>query len=122
MSAPDLTETIGELRDLLADLRHEADQVGYGVFPGGDPRTFSPDPDASTEAERKAWADDCARVERGERPITETRCDLSKPIGRMMRSGYGLGTYTMEDPQAKDWAERLERAISQLDTWATEEP
>jgi hypothetical protein len=118
MSAPSLSETIGELRDLLHDVQREAVAVGYGVFPGGDTRTFTPDPEASTEAERQAHKDDCARAERGEAALTETRCDLSNPVGQMMRSGYGLGTYVTENPTAQDWAERLERAIGQLEGYA----
>lgn len=116
MSAPSLLESIGELRDLLGDIRQEAEQTGYGVFPGGDPTTFSPDPECSTEAERALHKADCEKWNAGQRAgLTETCCDLTKPVGQMMRSGYGLGTYTLENPQAQEWAEQLERTIAQLE-------
>ncbi len=125
MSSPSISETIGELRDLLFDIRRQAEDTGYGIFPGGDPRTFTPDPEASTEAERAAWKTDCERVERGKDPLTKTACEFI-PLGVSgvaikSRPGYGLGTYTMDDPQAAEWAERLERHINALESWATED-
>jgi len=122
MSA-DLTETIGQLRDLLFDIGRESQSTGYGVFPGGDPNTFTPDPEASTSEELERHRADCEKWNAGQRTgLTVTTCDLTQPVGRMMRAGYGLGVYTMEDPQAADWAERLERCIDQIESWATEEP
>ena len=38
----------------------------YGHFIGGDPRNFTPDEDASTEAERAAHAEACERWNRGD--------------------------------------------------------
>ncbi len=119
MSA-DLVETIGELRELLVDIRNESESTGYGFFPGGDPRTFTPDGESSTAEERAAHAEDCARADRGEPPQTDTRCralraDDGTTTVRVTPGGYGLGVYTLEDPQAKDWADRLERCVQQLE-------
>jgi len=36
-------EVLDDLRALLDDVRREAETVGYGFFPGGDPRTFTPE-------------------------------------------------------------------------------
>lgn len=109
-----IEETLADLRALLDDVRRQAEDVGYGFFPGGDPRTFSPDPEASTEEEREAHRNDCERAERGERPVTKTGHEL-RGAALVHYSGYGLGTYTMEDPAMQDVAERLERAIDQLE-------
>ena len=114
-----LDETLADLRTLLDDVRRQASDVGYGFFPGGDPRAFVPDPDASTEAEREAHRIDCERAERGEGPLTKTGHEI-QGAAMVHFSGYGLGTYTMEDPAMQDVAERLERAIDQLER-ATEE-
>jgi hypothetical protein len=54
----------------------------YGLFPGGDPRKFIPDPECSTEQERKNHCRDC---------IAYTKNPKTKLIG-----GYGLGTYEIE--------------------------
>jgi hypothetical protein len=125
MSAPSLSETVGELRELLYDLRREAEDTGYGYFPGGDPNTFTPDPECSTEEERARHKADCEAWKSGKREgLTETRCQHfgdGKVSGLVTPSGYGLGTYTLEDEQAKDWAERLERAIAQLEGLAMSE-
>lgn len=112
MSA-DMTETLGELRELLFDIRREAQDTGYGFFVGGDPRSFSPDYESCTPEEVERWRADCALAERGERTAVPPGCHASQP-------GYGVGTYTIENPQAADWAERLERFIAQLDSVAAE--
>ena len=118
--AADFAETMGELRDLLNDMRRDSEGTMYGIFCGTDPRQFSPDPEASTEAEREAHRVDCERAERGEPRLTETACVI-EPTFIMSRSGYGLGVTTQHDEELADKCERLERIIAQLDGYAPEE-
>lgn len=81
---------------------------GYGSFPGGDPRDFTPDPECSTDEERKRHADDCAAWEAGQRPTVKTsglefveagtykhRDGSPNRAGYAFveRAAYGLGTY-----------------------------
>lgn len=112
MSA-DLEETMGELRDLLLDMQARAQDTGYGYFPGGDPRAFTPDHESCTAEEVQRWKDDCARAERGEPPNNWTpHCGG--------RAGYGVGTYTMLDEDLQSDCDRLGRAIAQLEALIAE--
>jgi hypothetical protein len=53
------------LRATLPYLERAAEELPmYGNFPGGDPRHFTPDPEASTEEERAAWKAACDGVEK----------------------------------------------------------
>lgn len=74
-------------------MKHE--EVGYGFFPGGDPRDFEPDPDCSTEWERLIHKEDCAALDRGEtlapNPYT-SGCGNAAPGPK----NYGLGAYRMK--------------------------
>jgi hypothetical protein len=120
-----ISETIADLRALLEDVRRQAEDVGYGYFPGGDPRLFSPDPEASTEAEREQHRVDCERAEQHLPPLTRTGREVMGEGDRAIDvhfAGYGLGTYTMEDPAMQDIAERLERSLDQLERLASESP
>jgi hypothetical protein len=74
----------------------QCDPWGYGAFPGGDPRLFSPDGECSTEEEREAHAADCLAWGRGERPRVKT-CGYEVYQGSVVhvfRAAYGLGSYT----------------------------
>jgi hypothetical protein len=76
--------------------------TGYGFFPGGDPRDFSPDGDSSPEEienHRRA----CEAWDRGER---QSRSDCIHGEGIILTScQYGLGSYTAtEDVSWSDWA------------------
>ena len=72
-------------------MRHR--DIGYGMFPGGDPRKFTPDPECATEAEIAAWREDCVRAAVGEempdRAPTHT-CLMGHA------TSYGLGSYEIE--------------------------
>lgn len=84
-------------------------QSGYGIFPGGDPRDFHPDPECSTDAEREAHAKDCAAWDAWEAsgcagPMPEPSVknghqhfDTDGMVGWVTFAGYGLGSYTYED-------------------------
>jgi len=54
------------LRKAFAIIAPRAEEQGYGGFPGGDPRKFSPDPECSTPEEREAHRLACAAAEQGQ--------------------------------------------------------
>lgn len=106
---------------------------GYGYFPGGDPRSFDPDPECSTEEERAAHKAACEAWERGERPEGPRHVFCSPEeaaeklaaggfdaatIGhegaRLQPSGFGLGTYHMHDEEADDVLAQIRAALAQL--------
>lgn len=70
--APDVEEVrhMGNLRAALTFFEEWAEQDGYGAFPGGDPRLFTPDDGyaAATDEQRARWREACAAWDRGERP------------------------------------------------------
>lgn len=107
-------EAMSELWTLLSDIRREAEEVGYGNFPGGDPRDFSPDPECSTAEEQENHRAACEAWDRGEQ-TTHKGCEWVTPDVHVMRTPFGLGSYVMRNPQAEDWAERLERCIARLE-------
>lgn len=110
-------EALSELRELLADIRQQGETTSYGHFHGGDPRAFCPDPECSTEEERTAHQEACARWEAGNRePLPGPHVPLDHAgVGWMTLSGFGLGTNVLIDEQAQDWAERLGRCIERLE-------
>jgi len=73
----------------------------YGVFLGGDPRNFTPDPERSTETERQRHQEACAKWqwEAGNLKLTpESKSDCThtshptKAPATLTRSQFGLGT------------------------------
>lgn len=81
---------------------------GYGSFPGGDPRDFTPDPESSTEEERRLHAEHCAAWVNGTRfPVNISGLEYvaegayknrdgtpnSAGYAFIERAAYGLGTY-----------------------------
>ena len=78
------------------------EECGYGAFPGGDPRAFTPDPECSTEAEREAHRRACAVWDVGAQrwPIPPDHEFVSSADGTVImhiaRSRFGLGIYTYE--------------------------
>lgn len=110
-----------ELRELLEDCRERASSVSYGHFYGGDPRTFSPDHECSTEAEREAHGAACAEWDTGNgKPLPGPHEPLANAagehIGHITRCGFGLGANVLEDPAMADVAERLERILNRLES------
>ena len=118
MSAPSLAESIGDLRDILSDMRLAAEETsyGYGVFPGGDPNTFTPDPEWSTDAECAAHKADCVAWDAGKRTGLTDTCSVVRGQFVLSTSGYGLGAYTVVDDDMRDLAERLERVIGDIES------
>lgn len=70
-------------------------EIGYGFFPGGDPRKFKPDEELCTEDEMKSWAVACAQWEIGNEVAVGSSCIVA---GGMIVtiSTLGIGTYEFE--------------------------
>lgn len=107
-------EALDELRTLFGDIQREAEHVGYGNFPGGDPRDFTPDPDCSTAIEQANHKAACEAWDRGEQ-TRHKGCEWVTPE-LLMRTPFGLGSYVIRDEQAADWADRLDRILSRLES------
>jgi hypothetical protein len=75
---------------------------GYGVFPGGDPRRFSPDGDSTpTELENHRLA--CAAWDAGEQ--TSSPDCIHAPGVILTRCQFGFGSYSYEeDVSLWEWA------------------
>ena len=72
--------------------------IGYGFFPGGDPRDFHPDPESSTDAERAQHKADCEAWARGERPnVNDNAPHWVGDDVHVVPAGYGLGSYSFDD-------------------------
>lgn len=70
-------------------------EIGYGFFPGGDPRKFTPDMDMNTKEEIASWKLACAEWDKGNEVQPLHGCILHD--GRIVNlSGFGLGTYEFE--------------------------
>lgn len=67
-------------------------EYGYGCFPGGDPRSFSPDEECCTPEELAKHKADCEAWDRGENPAVPISGWISPNI-HVLRSSYGLGVY-----------------------------
>ena len=73
--------------------------MGYGFFPGGDPRDFHPDGESCSEEEIKAHKEACARWDAGE-VKDEGHSGVIIPLpnnGVAIACGhrFGIGTYTL---------------------------
>lgn len=94
---------------------HPNTDVGYGYFHGGDPRNFHPDVECCTQAEvdnhRRAcelWNEaerDGKTPEPEECPSGWIYDNNGKPVVHVLRSPYGIGTYTYEVAQFWEPAE-----------------
>jgi hypothetical protein len=76
------------------DWADEMAQPSYGVFHGGDPNNFTPDPERSTGAERETHRLACEAWNQGETPEIPG-CEWlvnGKAQIHLMRAPFGLGT------------------------------
>ena len=90
----------------------------YGVFQGGDPRNFTPDPECSTEAERQRHQEACTKWqwEAGELkspPPWESDClHVSHPTKApliLTRSQFGLGINY--DSKGRELCEKVKKIL-----------
>lgn len=74
-------------------------EYGYGFFPGGDPRDFTPDYELCAEQEVANWKADCEAWERGEQTPCPPPCEHThdEQGNEMIITAprYGIGTYKM---------------------------
>lgn len=107
------------IEELLDLIRQEMQQTGYGFFPGGDPRLFTPDGENSDE-EKAAHKADCEAWDRGEKGNSKNMSgktihdEQGKTFIHMQPSGYGTGVYTIVDP----WVQELyDKALKIQETY-----
>lgn len=71
--------------------RYDIGEPWYGLFPGGDPRLFTPDPEWCTPAEIARHAEACEQWNRGKRHDRGPSC-LTNGDGSAWRGdGFGVG-------------------------------
>ncbi len=108
---------------------------GYGAFPGGDPREFTPDEECSTPEEREAYRLACEAAARGESNpapahawigVDEARKALAAggvdaatiggSIAHVTYTRFGLGGYRYREPMTSRRANR--RMSREAGEWA----
>lgn len=93
-----------EERDRLLKGLAKAKQVigyeaqGYGSFPGGDPRNFTPDEEVNTPEELAAWKAACEAWDRGDGEDTGPQCQTMGDGSVVTGTGFGMGTYQWPHP------------------------
>src|SRR5690242_256695 len=70
------------------------DEEGYGPFPGGDPRRFTPDEEVCTPEEIAAHKEACAAWDRGEGVDRGPSCATMGDGSAWSGKGFGVGSYT----------------------------
>jgi protein gp37 len=75
--------------------------AGYGLFPGGDPRRFRPDPGDCTPAEIAAWEAACAEWDAGMGTDRGPSCLTMGDGSAWTGTGFGIGLYQV--PPGVDW-------------------
>jgi hypothetical protein len=112
VTTPNLLEVA---KRILPHLREAAEPyVGYGFFPGGDPRNFSPDPDCSEPEERANWERDCKLFEENGQPQSAAGQWVSENM-HITFGKYGLGSYTIPNPEMEQLLTALKSAIAEAE-------
>lgn len=85
-------------------------QHGYGFFPGGDPRDFSPD-DENPEEEKEAHRLACEAAATGAVDLPGSCRVYENAI--ITRSGFGTGIYTywVQNPETDAWQPGAPRMV-----------
>lgn len=115
-----MSKALAVLQKILPMAEAAVQNVGYGFFCGGDPRTFTPDEECSTEQERAKWKADCEAYTKGEigdQPSSgqSTYDAQGRLVAHIQTGGYGLGTYTYDDPGAVALVNEIKEAIAELE-------
>lgn len=90
---------------------------GYGPFPGGDPRRFSPDREICTKEEIERWEAACQRWRDGNGVDTGPQCQVFGDSTEVSGEGFGLGMFDfgeMADDEAIETIGQLEAEIARL--------
>lgn len=75
--------------------------TSYGVFLGGDPRTFEPDPEVCTDAEIAAWWRACQQAKQGE-PVGGDPPGWTCAMGVKHPFGFGVNTWNCDETECED--------------------
>ncbi len=76
--------------------------IGYGFFPGGDPRNFTPDEELCTPQEIEAHRSACEAMDKGGVIDAPSGC-IILPGGVFLNiSRFGMGTYSIDDDDDED--------------------
>lgn len=115
-----MSKALAVLKRILPMVEAQTKQIGYGFFPGGDPREFTPDEECSTPEEQAKWKADCEAYGKGEigkQPSTGrgTHDEQGRLTSHLLVGGYGLGTYTYEDPEGAALVAEIREAIAELE-------
>lgn len=112
-----------QLRALAERIRDNAsqfDEVGYGYFPGGDPRDFCPDPEACNAEELANHKHACELMETGKVTHVDGMHHFpllgadGAPIGHVTHARYGVGTYTIRDTESHELSQQLDEWIDRV--------
>ena len=92
--------------------------MGYGMFPGGDPRNFSPDPENTPEEIAKHKAA-CGAWEKGEGKDEGSACkkiegENGECLGFICGNGFGTGVYNLPNPEAEAVLAIVEEALKEV--------
>lgn len=112
-------DTLVHVYRFLRECEFGQQQISYGSFYGGDPRTFTPDEESSTEEERTRWRADCERWAAADKtpdpepgPHEELRDEEGRLVVRLTRNGYGLGINVLSpDPEDEQAIREIEDAL-----------
>lgn len=116
--------TLTTERDRYREALEEAKKVigyesqGYGNFPGGDPRNFTPDEEVNTPEELTAWKAACEAWARGEGQDTGPQCQTMGDGSVVTGTGYGMGTYQWPHP-AIEYIEAIAEGLALAGTGET---
>jgi hypothetical protein len=72
------------------------EEQGYGPFPGGDPRRFTPDPECCAPEEIDAHKAACEAWDRGDGEDRGPSCASMGDGSVWNGTGFGIGTYTTD--------------------------
>lgn len=113
-------DLLKELYDIVESARgYVADKaqgdVGYGFFPGGDPRNFQPDFECATPDEITNHKRACEAAESGAVVVDSDGQWVGDGdlVAHITRCQFGLGTYTMPDERAQKFLDRMNAAVKQ---------
>lgn len=108
-----LTIPLSAARAMLELAEISSTRSGYGFFPGGDPRCFSPDSDSTPEElERHKLA--CAAWDRGEHLDSEpagVSAGDEKSFVHVTLSKFGIGGFSFRNEEMVELAKVLREAI-----------
>jgi hypothetical protein len=112
-------EDVEALRRIADRLRERSGVVGYGYFPGGDPRDFTPDPECCTGEELARHEHVCQLIEEGKVAAVDGRHHFpielnGKVVGHVTHAAFGMGTYTLKDQAVDELANRLDEWLDDV--------